>query len=161
MPKRTHVHQLDLFKDHARLCVIDSKAADWAADQVLLIWMRPTCCIHGDDRSWRSSRSLGKGEKPGPLRQALVVTGGKQAGKSSARKQQAHRIVAMAIEGGPVPSHMPVHHKCANPKCINPEHLQVVHPHENNAEMLERNFYLQRIADLEAQLAALEDEGAA
>lgn len=50
------------------------------------------------------------------------------------------------------PSHIPIHHKCGNRGCVNPEHLQAVTPRENNAEMLERNFYLRRIAQLEALL---------
>jgi len=46
----------------------------------------------------------------------------------------------------------PVHHKCANPPCINPEHLQQVSQHDNVAEMLHRQFYIGRIAALEAAL---------
>lgn len=48
----------------------------------------------------------------------------------------------------------PVHHKCANTLCVNPKHLQATTTHENTAEMMERQWYLKRIADLEAQLAA-------
>lgn len=57
-----------------------------------------------------------------------------------------------AALGEIIPSHKPVHHKCAEPLCFNPIHLQVVQPHENTAEMLERRYYLQRIADLETAL---------
>lgn len=63
-----------------------------------------------------------------------------------------HRLAMAAHLGGPIPSHHPVHHRCAEPLCFKPEHLQVVTPHENNAEMLERQYYLKRIADLEAAL---------
>lgn len=66
-----------------------------------------------------------------------------------------HRVMAMAMTGRPVPSHLHVHHKCANRSCINPAHLQVVEPHENTAEMLERQSYLRRIAELEAELEAV------
>lgn len=116
--------------------------------------------------------------QPGPLRQAmldgdgpLVVSimlqsttpeGDCRLWSRSARKGYgvtkvdkrwclAHRIVAEAIYGEL--SFMPVHHKCGRPLCINPDHLQVVTPHENTAEMLERNHYLRRIADLEAALS--------
>lgn len=47
-----------------------------------------------------------------------------------------------------------VHHVCANRLCINPDHLQVITPAENVAEMMERAYYKRRIAELEAQLAA-------
>lgn len=63
-----------------------------------------------------------------------------------------HRHVAAATLGRPIPKSEPVHHKCANPPCVNPEHLQPVTHRENIAEMFERNYYLGRIAALEAAL---------
>lgn len=51
------------------------------------------------------------------------------------------------------PPGMVVHHVCTVRNCANPDHLQVVTPEENTAEMMLRNFYLRRIADLEAALA--------
>ena len=47
----------------------------------------------------------------------------------------------------------PVHHKCGNTLCVNPNHLQKTTPHANTAEMLERNWYKKRISELEAKLA--------
>lgn len=67
-----------------------------------------------------------------------------------------HRHVAAANIGRPIPKNEPVHHKCANPPCVNPEHLQPVTHRENLAEMFERNYYLDRIAELEAALMALD-----
>lgn len=78
----------------------------------------------------------------------LVRTGG----NADRKYQLAHRVMAMAMTCGDIASHLVVHHKCANRRCICPGHLQVVLPHENAAEMLERNYYLRRIADLEATL---------
>lgn len=49
-----------------------------------------------------------------------------------------------------------IHHKCGTSMCINLEHLQMTDTHSNNAEMLERNYYLGRIAALEAALAELD-----
>jgi len=46
----------------------------------------------------------------------------------------------------------PVHHKCANSACINPDHLQLTTQRENMAEMFARNFYIARIAELELAL---------
>lgn len=70
----------------------------------------------------------------------------------------AHRLMAMAMERGPVPTSLAVHHKCANSACVNPEHLQVVHPHENLAEMFERQSYLRRIAALEDALRSFDPD---
>ena len=52
----------------------------------------------------------------------------------------------------------PVHHTCANRWCVNPAHLQRVSQRENVAEMRERNYYIKRIADLEAQVAEQDDK---
>ena len=70
------------------------------------------------------------------------------------RRRSLHRIVATVI-GGEEPGFRPVHHTCANRQCVNPVHLQIVQPHENTAEMLERNYYLARIAELEREVAKL------
>jgi len=49
---------------------------------------------------------------------------------------------------------MVVHHTCSVRRCINPKHLQAVSHHENLAEMMGRQSYLKRIAELEEILAA-------
>lgn len=64
----------------------------------------------------------------------------------------AHRLMAKAVRDGDLDRRMPVHHKCAEPTCVNPDHLQVVTPEQNVAEMLERRYYLERIAELELAL---------
>jgi hypothetical protein len=50
----------------------------------------------------------------------------------------------------------PVHHICSNRACFNPNHLQMISQRENIAEMKERNYYIKRIASLEARIAELE-----
>lgn len=65
-----------------------------------------------------------------------------------------HRHVAAATVGRPL-GNEPVHHKCANRACVNPEHLQPITHRENLAEMFERNHYVRRIAELEAALVDL------
>ena len=65
-----------------------------------------------------------------------------------------HRRVMEATLGQPLSSE-PVHHRCAVIKCVNPDHLQLVSHRENAAEMLARNHYLRRIAELEAALMDL------
>lgn len=54
---------------------------------------------------------------------------------------------------GKLDPRMQVHHACSNPSCINPDHLQAVEPYQNNAEMFERQYYINRIATLEQQIA--------
>lgn len=49
----------------------------------------------------------------------------------------------------------PVHHRCANRGCVNPEHLQVVSHHDNVAEMLGRQFLLDEIEGLRIELDEL------
>lgn len=67
------------------------------------------------------------------------------------RSGMVHRHVMAAALGRPLGDE-PVHHKCANGLCCNPDHLQVVSQRENMAEMLLRTFYVRRIAELEAAL---------
>ncbi len=66
-----------------------------------------------------------------------------------------HRISLEAKHGkelGP----QTAHHKCANTKCVNPEHLQPVTHRENTAEMLARRSYLNRIRELEQALEQID-----
>jgi hypothetical protein len=72
------------------------------------------------------------------------------------RRQSAHRV-AYTVYVGPIPPGTVVHHICGNKKCIYVGHLQAVTPAENSAEMLERNYYLKRIAELEERLAKHEE----
>lgn len=72
------------------------------------------------------------------------------------RQRGVHRVVAEAVHG---PLHgEPVHHTCAVRRCVAPLHCQPVSMRENNAEMLARRYYMQRIAALECALALLDPE---
>lgn len=70
---------------------------------------------------------------------------------------RAHRA-AYELKNGPIPEGLSIHHTCANRTCINPDHLQAVTERDNTAEMLERNYYLKRIKQLEAEVAKLNKE---
>jgi hypothetical protein len=63
-----------------------------------------------------------------------------------------HRLALATQVGAPL-GDQPVHHICANPRCCNPEHLQLVTHRENIAEMLTRTYMTRRIRALERALA--------
>jgi hypothetical protein len=67
-----------------------------------------------------------------------------------------HRLSVLAKTSGLLGPTPVVHHECANTICVNPDHLSPVTQRENNAEMLERNYYLNRIAELEAALSEID-----
>jgi hypothetical protein len=73
--------------------------------------------------------------------------------KLGRRTVSVHRLVAEAVHG-PLDG-MAIHHTCANRACVAPNHLQPVTQYDNAAEMLERNWYLKRIALLEEALASV------
>ena len=70
-----------------------------------------------------------------------------QAQIENGRRVYVHRVAVEASLGKPLGEH-PVHHKCANRLCVNPEHLQVTTHRENAAEMLSRRALLAEIAEL-------------
>jgi hypothetical protein len=49
----------------------------------------------------------------------------------------AHRV-AYSEATGPIPDGMLIRHRCDNPKCVNPAHLEVGTPLENMLDMAER-----------------------
>ena len=95
-----------------------------------------------DDGCWEWNRRLSDGY---PVQQI----GGK--------RYSVHRLSLEAKMGAPLGSQA-AHHMCANSKCVNPDHLQPVTHRENIAEMLARNSYLNRIAELEAIIAKLDPD---
>lgn len=49
----------------------------------------------------------------------------------------AHRL-SYRIANGEIPSGMVVRHRCDNPKCVNPDHLQTGTKKQNTKDMVER-----------------------
>ncbi|MFD0838375.1 HNH endonuclease signature motif containing protein [Williamsia serinedens] len=68
------------------------------------------------------------------------------------RRMYAHRVAVEAKLGTRISPNMPVHHKCANRRCINPDHLELVTHAQNVAEMLARQALLAEISRLRALL---------
>lgn len=71
--------------------------------------------------------------------------------------KRAHRV-AYRLWVGEIPDGSVVHHACSVRNCVNPNHLQIVSPTNNIAEMLERTYYRERILSLEETVAQLEAE---
>jgi len=67
------------------------------------------------------------------------------------RLYRMHRVALEAKLGKPL-GKQAAHHMCANSMCVNPDHLQPISFRENTAEMMQRNYYITRIQDLEAAL---------
>lgn len=65
-----------------------------------------------------------------------------------------HRAALEMAEGRPL-GVLHAHHKCANASCVNPDHLEPATAADNTLEMLARNSYIARIAELEAALASI------
>lgn len=59
------------------------------------------------------------------------------AGGRRGRILKAHRV-AYELENGPIPDGMVVRHKCDNPPCCNPAHLELGTQQDNIADMSER-----------------------
>lgn len=66
-----------------------------------------------------------------------------------------HRLMCTVSYGKHLGSLM-AHHKCANRRCVNPDHLQAVTEENNSAEMFARKGYIRRIKKLEEALAQLD-----
>ena len=73
------------------------------------------------------------------------------------RSKRAHRV-SYELLVGPLEPATILHHKCANRKCVNPDHLELATVRENVGEMFARKAYEARIAELEAEVAALKDK---
>ena len=67
----------------------------------------------------------------------------------------AHRLSFFLATGAEIGKQV-VHHKCANSRCINPDHLERASQADNTLEMLARRDYEARIRALEARVEELE-----
>lgn len=101
--------------------------------------LRDKCEPASDCWLWRGKSKTGK--RGG---------GGYPISRLGGRTVQVHRLSAEMRYGDL--DGQPVHHKCANSMCVNPDHLQPISHRENVAEMMQRNYLLDRIARLEDAL---------
>lgn len=104
-----------------------------------VVALKARCNVVGE--CWEWSRQKSKGGYP-------VIKFGR-------RNFQVHRLVLEAKHQAPLGTQH-AHHICANKICVNPGHLQPVTHRENVAEMLARQSYLARIADLEDALRSVD-----
>ena len=58
--------------------------------------------------------------------------------KVDGKAKRVHRVM-WELRHGPIPDGMVVMHKCDNPKCCNPEHLELGTQRENVADMIQKN----------------------
>lgn len=70
------------------------------------------------------------------------------------RERPVHRI-SWELSFGEIPNDLHVHHSCSNRGCVNPQHLQLLTPQVNIAEMYERNSYMKYINYLESEVNRL------
>ena len=70
--------------------------------------------------------------------------------------QLVHRW-AFWLSTGIIPSET-IHHKCANRRCFNPEHLEQITLRDNIGEMFARRAYEEKIAKLESRVQELETQ---
>ena len=54
--------------------------------------------------------------------------------KLDGRAVWVHRLAYAVFNGGQVPDGLTVHHRCGNPGCLNPEHLELLTNSDNAAE---------------------------
>lgn len=74
--------------------------------------------------------------------------------KTGKVKQYRMHRVALEAKLGKSLGKQAAHHMCAVSMCVNPDHLQPISFRENTAEMMQRNYYIARIKELEAALSA-------
>ena len=91
-----------------------------------------------------------KAKKKGGIAYGSIYANGRTTG--------AHRVAYELATGEILEPGEPIHHKCGITLCVNPDHLQRVTSQENNAEMIERNWYKKRIEQLERRVRDLEAE---
>jgi len=84
-----------------------------------------------------------------------ILNGVGRIGRGNGDRNTIAARVSWIVYRGPLAADEVIHHKCANTVCVNPDHLQPTSSRENVAEMMQRHYYLSRIAELEAEVSEL------
>lgn len=84
----------------------------------------------GEDACWPWTRSTGGGNGKGKPRPYFQVDG---------TKYIAYRIVYELVHGVTLPSDVFIRHKCDNPICCNPAHMETGTHQENMQDMVNRD----------------------
>lgn len=74
------------------------------------------------------------------------------------KKEAALHRASLEMKHGKPLGVLAAHHTCANTLCVNPEHLQPATAAENNLEMIARNSFIARIAELENALKEIDPD---
>ena len=105
---------------------------------------------------WTAERVLAEAVPEGDC----LVWGRHQSSRAQVRYEgrnmHAYRLVFMSYTDDYVKG-VPIHHKCANEYCVNPDHLEKASASENTLEMLGRKAYEAEIANLKERIAELEE----
>lgn len=89
--------------------------------------------IRSEDECW-----LWKGGRSGKCRPGGVRYG---VFKIDGKVCQSHRAIWMIINGS-IPEGMYICHHCDNPLCVNPKHLFLGTPYDNNHDMIDKGRYV-------------------
>lgn len=103
---------------------------------------------HGDNAGVIAALKDGSTITPNGCWEWKTLRDGYPRAKFGTSRISLHRLSLETKHGAPL-GEQAAHHTCANTKCVNPDHLQPVTQRENIVEMLARNSYLKRIAELE------------
>ena len=106
---------------------------------------------HGD---WTLDKLLGTAKKVGDC---FLRDRPYSKVRHNGEHQLTHRLSYILFTGEDIDG-LSIHHKCANNRCINPEHLERASRAENTLEMIARKDYEAEIARLQLRVIELEAE---
>lgn len=118
---------------------------------------KPMKPLYNKDGAWTLDRLLAKADVEGDC--LLWPTQNNKYANvwHDSTNWKAHRLAYHLATGEDITG-VPIHHKCANARCVNPAHLQRASHADNVLEMLARKDYEAEIARLQLRIVELEAE---